>query len=135
MTDWMAITASVNRLGPGWGASAGVAAVYIVGVSSPSELNGHQQGNSGDWDDWEFNLAFGPNWGKLAKGAAKSERLRPFIEALRKIGAKTPSGFKRALKANPDQYKTLVDVCGSLNEVLGITHASEPNVITAASPR
>ena len=135
MSDWMAITATVNRLGPGWGAGVGVAGVYIVGVSSPTQLNGHQEGNNlTDWTDWEFNLSLGPNWGKLGKAAAKSDRLRPLVDALRKIGAKTPAAFKKALKANPDYYKALKDVCGSLNEILGISDASEPKVIPVDSP-
>ena len=121
--DWMAITASINRVGPGWGASGGFAGVYIAGVSSPKDLNGHQEG------DWDFNLALGANWGKAAKAASKANKFQPLIDAVRKVGAKTPSTFKRLLKANPDKYGELVDSCRSFNETLGVGESSEPKVI------
>src|SRR5688572_26634086 len=122
-TDWMAITASINRLGPGFGASGGFAGVYVAGVTTPSQLNGHQEG------DWDFNLALGPNWGKVAKAAVKSDRLAPLIQALAKIGAKTPAAFKRALQASPDKYGELVDSCRSFNDSLGMGEVSEPKVL------
>jgi hypothetical protein len=122
-TKWMAITASINRLGPGWGASGGFAGVYVVGVKSPGQLNGHQEG------DWDFNLALGANWGKVASAAAKSNKMRPLIDLLMKVGAKTPSGFKRALNANPDKYGEMVDSCRSFNDTIGATSESEPKVI------
>ena len=121
-SDWMAVTASVNRAGPGWGASGGLAGVYIAGVANPTQLNGHQEG------DWDFNLALGANWGKAAKAASGANRMQPLINALRKIGTSTPSGFKRALKASPDNYAELVKACRTLNETLGVD-ASQPKVI------
>jgi len=51
LNDWMVITASVNRAGLGWGASGGVAGVYIAGVSGPADLKGFQD------KDWDFSLA------------------------------------------------------------------------------
>jgi hypothetical protein len=124
--DWMAITATINRVGPGWGASGGVAGIYIAGVESPAVLNGHQEG------DWDFNLALGANWGKAAKAASSANRLAPLIQAARKVGAKTPSGFKKLLQANPDKYAELVDSCRSLNDVLGV--GAEPKVIVFDLP-
>ena len=121
-TNWMAITASINRIGPGFGASGGFAGVYVTGVSSPSQLNGHQEG------DWDFNLALGPNWGKVAKSVGKTSKLRPLIDALLKLGAKTPAGVKRLLKTNPDKYGELVDTCRSFNEALGM-NGSEAKVL------
>jgi hypothetical protein len=117
--DWMAVTSSINRVGPGWGASGGFAGIYIAGVSSPSALNGQQEG------DWDFSLALGPNWGKMAKAT----KLRPLVRALQKVGASTPNGFKRLLKTNPDKYGELVDSCRSFNEVLGIDPTAGPKVV------
>jgi hypothetical protein len=121
--DWIAVTASINRVGPGWGASVGIAGIYIVGVINPQQLNGHQEG------DWDFSLALGPNWGKVAKAATKTEKLKPLIEALRKTGAKTPATFKHLLQASPDKYGELVDSCRSFNEALGLSDSSEPKVL------
>jgi hypothetical protein len=118
----MAITATVNRVGPGWGASGGLAGVYVAGVDNPTRLNGHQEG------DWDFNLALGANWGKAAKATSKANKMQPLIRALMKIGKRTPSGFKRALQGSPDNYAELLKACRSLNETLGVD-ASEPKVI------
>ena len=92
-------------------------------MSSPAQLNGQQEG------DWDFNLALGPNWGKMAKSPAKTTRLGPLIQALARIGAKTPFALKRALKANPEKYGELVDSCRSFNESLGLGAESEPKVL------
>ncbi len=127
-TDWMAVTASINRVGPGWGASGGFAGVYIVGVSGPADLNGHQEG------DWDFNLALGPNWGKAAKAASKTSSVRPLVKALQKLGANTPSTFKRLLKTNPDKYAELVDSIRSFNETIGLGQPTEPKVIVFDLP-
>jgi hypothetical protein len=119
----MAVTSSVNRIGPGFGASGGVAGIYIVGVSSPGQLNGHQEG------DWDFNLALGGNWGKIGKAASKSNRLKPLVDALAKLGARTPSGVKQVLRAHPDKYAELVDTCRSLNDALGMDPSGGPRVL------
>jgi hypothetical protein len=121
-SDWMAITASVNRVGPGWGASGGLAGVYVAGVGNPTQLNGHQEG------DWDFNLALGANWGKAVKAGSKANKMQPLIQVLTKIGKRTPSGFKRALQGSPDDHAELVKACRSLNETLGVD-ALEPKVI------
>jgi hypothetical protein len=127
-TKVMLITVSVNRLGPGWGASGGVAGVYIVGVTNPTQLNGHQEG------DWDFNLALGPNWGKAAKAASKYDKLKPLVAAALRIGARTPQGVKKALQTNPDDYADLVDSCRSVNEALGIDPAGGPKVLVFDLP-
>jgi hypothetical protein len=126
-SDWMGITASVNRLGPGWGASGGLAIVYIAGVSNPMQLNGHQEGG------WDFNLALGSNWGKAAQAGSKMTKFKPLIDAVLKVGARTPSAFKLALKASPDKYADLVKACRTFNETLGID-GSEPKVIMIDIP-
>ena len=127
-TDWMAVTASINRVGPGWGASGGFAGVYIVGVSGPADLKGHQEG------DWDFNLALGPNWGKAAKAVSKTSTLQPLVKALQKLGANTPSTFKRLLKTNPDKYAELIDSLRSFNETMGVGHPTDPKVIVFDLP-
>lgn len=86
----MAIGSSINRVGPGVGASAGGCFIFITGVTSPAQLNGHQQG------DWDFNVSLGGNWSKAAQAAGKAKKLKPLIDALAKIGAKTPGGHRRS---------------------------------------
>ena len=49
--------------------------------------------------------AIGPNWGERQRRAGKADKLRPLIRALAKVGANTPSGFKRALQSSPDKYR------------------------------
>jgi hypothetical protein len=128
-SDWMMVTASVNRLGPGWGASGGVAAVYIVGVNSPSQLNGHQQ-----MEDLDFNLTLGTNLGKALKTGSKASEMQPLIDRIRKLGAKTPAAFKKRVKADPDTYTDFVKLARQLNDVLGVGEASEPKVIMVDIP-
>ncbi len=118
----LGLTGSVNRLGAGAGVSGGAAFVFITGVSEPGQLNGHMQG------DWDFNLSLGPNWGKVAKAAVKSKQLKPLVKLLNEMGAKTPSGLKKALKANPDKWAELVKQGKALKEAMGIDPNGEPNV-------
>lgn len=99
----MVVTASINRPGPGVGASGGVAVVLVSGVSSPGQLNGHQQ-----MEDWDFNVSLGANWGKMAKGAKNAAKMKPLVDALAKIGASTPDGLKRAMRSNPDRWAELI---------------------------
>jgi hypothetical protein len=103
----MAIGASINRLGPGFGASGGICIIYITGVKSPGELSGYQQG------DWDFNLSLGGNWGKMAKGAGPLKKVKPLIDCLVKLGAKTPGGLKQLLKAHPDKWVELIKQTGT----------------------
>jgi hypothetical protein len=118
----MKITSSINRVGPGFGASGGLCVIYVTGVSNPQQLNGHQQG------DWDFNVALGGNWGKMAKAASASSKMQPIISAILKIGAKTPAGFKKALAAHPDKWVELVKAGKSVNEFSGIDVNGSPNV-------
>jgi hypothetical protein len=118
----MAITASVNRLGPGVGVGGGLCFIYITGVSSPQKLNGYQQG------DWDFNVSLGENWGKVAQSTAKVKKLKPLIDTLTKIGARTPSGLKKALKAEPDKWVELIKSGKTVKDYLGIDPNGEPNV-------
>jgi len=124
----MAIHATTNRVGPGWGASGGVNFVYVTGISAPGELSGHQQ------LDPDFNLALGPNWGKVGKGAAKIKKLQPLIDVVKKIGAKSPSGLKKALGTDPDKWVELIKAGRSVKEYLGIDPHGEANVFTFSVP-
>lgn len=121
-TKWMAIGASVNRVGLGWGASGGAAFVFITGVSSPQQLNGWQQG------DPDFNFAIGENWGKMAKSASKLKKIAPVIEAMAKISAKTPGGLKKLLKTEPDRYVDLVKAVKSVRDYRNLKGGEEPEV-------
>ncbi|MCL6504013.1 MAG: hypothetical protein K6T86_15120 [Pirellulales bacterium] len=118
----LGLTGSVNRLGGGLGVSGGAAFVFITGVNDPGQLNGHMQG------DWDFNLSLGPNWGKVAKAAVKAKQLKPLVKLLNEMGAKTPSGLKKVLKAHPDKWAELVKQGKALKEAIGIDPNGEPNV-------
>ena len=100
---WMALQASINRLGIGWGASGGVCLIVVTGVNKPSQLNGFQTGGK------DFTVALGENWDKIAKAGGAAKKFAPLINAIMKIGAKTPKALKAALKANPDEYGDLLE--------------------------
>jgi hypothetical protein len=122
LTKWMAIGASVNRFGIGWGATGGFAFVFITGVDKPEKLNGWQQG------DPDFNLALGENWGKMAKSASKLKKIEPVLKAMAKLGAKTPQRLKTLLKAEPDKYVELVKAVKSVRDYGGLKGDGEPEV-------
>jgi hypothetical protein len=124
----MALGASINRLGPGIGASGGVILIYVTGVKSPNDLNGFQQG------DWDFNLSLGENWGKMAKGVGPLKKLKPLIDALTRLGARTPGGLKQLLKAHPDKWVELIKQTRTLKDALGIDPNGEPNVLVVGTP-
>jgi hypothetical protein len=118
----MAVTASVNRLGLGWGESGGASFIYISGADSPARLNGYQQ------CDPDFNLALGANWGNMAKAGGQVKKFAPLIKVIGKIGAKTPAGLKAALKAEPDKWVELVKAGKSVTEFGDIAPGDAPNV-------
>jgi hypothetical protein len=124
----MAIGASINRLGPGFGVTGGLCCIYITGVSSPGQLKGHQQG------DWDFNVSLGGNWGKMAKTGGNVKKFEPLINAVKKVGASTPDGFKTILKAHPDKWVELIKTARSLKDYLGIDPNGEPNVFILDVP-
>jgi len=124
----MAIAASINRLGPGIGVSGGVCIIYITGVKDPGDLRGFQQG------DWDFNLSLGGNWGKMAKGAKPLSRLKPLIDKVMKLGAKTPGGLKQLLKAHPDKWIELIKTARTMKDFLGIDPDGEPNILIVDVP-
>ena len=72
--------------------------------------------------------------GKDRQGSREHEQAATAHPGAGKIGANTPSGFKRAVQASPDKYGDLVDSCRSFNEALGMGAASEPKVLIFDSP-
>jgi hypothetical protein len=124
----MAIGASINRVGPGFGASGGACFIYITGVKDPSQLSGLQQGGG------DFNLSLGGNWGKFAKSAANYKKLQPLINVANKIGTKTPGGFKKAIGSDPDKWVELIKAGKTVNEYMGIDPNAEPNVFVFDIP-
>lgn len=77
--------------------------------------------------------SLGPKWGQMGKSAAKLTRLQPLIELIAKIGAKTPGGLKKALKAHPDEWVELIEKAKDLRDVLG-ADGGEPNVMLIDLP-
>jgi hypothetical protein len=118
----MTITTSVNRVGPGFGAGLGLCFIFVSGVSLPQQLNGWQQ------LDWDFNLALGENWGKLAQSTAKVKKLQPLVDFVAKTGARSPKALKAVLKAHPDRWVDLVKQTRSLKDALGLDANGSPNV-------
>lgn len=118
----MAIGASVNRIGPGIGASGGLCFIYITGVSSPQQLDGYQQG------DWDFNVSIGGNWSKAAQAVGKAKKLQPLISVINSLGAKTPGRLKSILSAHPDKWVELIKAGKSVKESLGIDPNGAPSV-------
>lgn len=126
-TKGMAVTASINRLGLGFGVSGGFCIIFITGVKSPSQLNGYQEG------DVDFTLAAGPKWAGLVKDATIVKKLKPLIDVLKKSGVKTPGALKKALKAR----EVIADLIGAGKSVvgaLGIGPTAEPHVIMIDIP-
>jgi hypothetical protein len=127
MSKGMGVTASINRLGLGAGVTGGLCIIYMTGIQSPGDLNGYQQ------LDADFNLSLGGNWGKMAK-TAKLAKLKPLIQAVMKVGARTPKAFQQALKAHPDKWVELVKAAKSSNEFMGIDPGGAPNVFVLDVP-
>jgi hypothetical protein len=121
---WMNVDASINRLGAGWGVTAGACLVVITGVNGPADLHGHQEG------DWDANVALGAKWDKIASATNK---FKPLIEAITKVGAKTPKAFKAALTAEPDRYVDLIKAAKNLRDTLN-TQLTEPKVYLVDIP-
>jgi hypothetical protein len=123
----MGISASVNRFGLGFGAGTGVACIYITGVSNPGQLNGFQQMDDTNKPP-DFNLSLGENWGKALKVSSKVQKMQPLINVIKTIGAYTPSGLKKALASNPDNWANLVKAGKGVNDSMGIDMGGGPNV-------
>jgi hypothetical protein len=121
-TKWMAIGASVSRLGIGWGATGGFSFVLITGVSKPQQLNRYQDMST------DFNVALGKNWGKMLQAGAKYKKFKPIIEAMAKIGAKTPDALKKLVKTEPDRYFDLVKAVRSVRDYGNLKAEGDPEV-------
>jgi len=124
---WMWLQASINRLGVGWGFTAGVCLIVVTGVTQPSQLNGFQTGGK------DFTLAFGEEWDKIVKAGGSAKKFAPIIKVIAEIGAKTPKALKAALKAEPDRYGDLVKAVLQFRESLGAA-AEEQNVYLVDIP-
>jgi hypothetical protein len=124
---WMALQASINRLGIGWGASGGVCLIVVTGVDEPSQLKGFQTGGK------DFTLALGENWDKIAKAGGAAKKFAPIIGVITKIVAKTPKALKTVLKAEPDRYGDLVKAVMQFRESLGAA-VEEQNVYLVDIP-
>lgn len=121
-TKWMAVGASVSRLGAGWGVTGGLSFIFITGVSKPEQLNGYQDMST------DFNLALGKNWGKMVQAGSKFKKIKPVIDAMAKIGAKTPGLWKKLLKTEPDRYFDLVKAVRSVRDYRSLKAEGDPEV-------
>jgi hypothetical protein len=124
----MVITASINRLGVGWGVTGGACFIYITGVANPQKLNGWQQG------DTDFNLSLGENWGKMAEASTKIKKLKPLIDVVAKTGTKIPDTLKHLLKAEPDKWVELIKAGQNVKDFKEINPHGEPNVLVFDVP-
>jgi hypothetical protein len=121
-TKWMAIGASVNRLGLGWGATGGFSFVLVTGVSKPQQLNGYQDMST------DFNVALGKNWGKLVQSGSRYQKFKPIITAMAKLGAKTPQALKTLIKTEPDHYFDLLKAARSVRDYGNLKPEGTPEV-------
>ncbi|HMD97104.1 MAG TPA: hypothetical protein VKM93_07220 [Terriglobia bacterium] len=124
---WMALQASINRLGVGWGVTGGVCLIVVTGVHQPSQLNGFQTGGK------DFTLALEEKWDSIAKAAGSAKKFAPIIKVITQIGAKTPKALKAALKAKPDRYGDLVKAVLQFRESMGAA-VEEQNVYLVDIP-
>lgn len=132
---WMNVIGTVTRLGLGAGASGGVAVMIVGGVKRAADLNGHMQG------EMDFNLAIGAKFGplikaalaaKAAKAAKGAARFKPLLNFMTKVGAKTPKGFRTALK-DPEKIAELGKLVKNNAEAWGL-QKNNPNVIMIDFP-
>jgi hypothetical protein len=119
---WMIVNSQVNRPGFGFGASGGVAVMIISGVTRPAQLNGHSQ------SELDFNVSIGGNLGKAAKTAVAGGKYAGLINFIRKVGAKTPEQFRKALLNDPDKIAELVKLVKANKEAWGL-ESNKPNVL------
>jgi hypothetical protein len=54
--------------------------------------------------------------------------MQPLINVIKTIGAYTPSGLKKALASNPDNWANLVKAGKGVNDSMGIDMGGGPNV-------
>jgi len=120
----MAITASINRLGLGFGAAGGFSIIFISGVNSPSQLDGHQEGG------WDYNVALGPKWGELTK----KKSLQPAVDLIMRFGARTPSGLKKVIGSDPAKWVEATKTGRAVLEYLGIDRNGPPSVFVLGLP-
>jgi hypothetical protein len=129
----MAISASINRLGLGVGATVGHTIIYVTGVNHPSRLCGWQQGPE-SWTDVDVNITLGENWGKLVGGGKIAKKLAPLVNGFKKLNAWTPEGLKSALKREPKGWTELIQTARKFKESLGIDGRGEPRVFMFEIP-
>jgi hypothetical protein len=127
----VALNAETTRLGLGVGASGGLCLIYVTSLRHPHALNGYMSGGG------DFNLALGGNAGSLIKGgksAAKLKKLKPLVDALIKINARTPEALKKAL-SQPDKLGDLYKAVTALKDTLqNEPDEVDPNVIVVDLP-
>ncbi len=123
----IAVGATINRAGLGFGASGGFAILFVTGVKGPGDLNGHQQAEP------DFNVAIGGKWDKFVRSPAKLAKLKPLIELIKRLGS-TPIGIKSVLKASPEKWLELIKTARTIKEYVGINPGDPPNVLVIDIP-
>ncbi|HUG62792.1 MAG TPA: hypothetical protein VMP03_13155 [Methylomirabilota bacterium] len=119
---WMIVNSQVTRPGFGFGVSGGLAVLIVSGVTRPAQLNGHSQ------SELDFNVSIGGNLGKAVKTAVAGGKYAGLINFIRKVGAKTPSQFRKALLDDPDKIAELVKLAKANKEAWGL-ESDKPNVL------
>lgn len=124
---YIGIAGQVFRLGLGVGVGAGVVILIATGVNNPSDLQ--------DLETLEkdFNVSLGAKLGQMLK-STKLAKLKPFIEMLLKLGARTPGGLKAALAAHPDKWVELYKNAQNLKSALGINPGDPPSFMVIEIP-
>jgi hypothetical protein len=121
------VSGSINRLGIGAGVGGGAIILIATGIDHASDLHNLQALEK------DFAVSLGAKWGHAAK-IAKMNKIKPFIDKLLQVGAKTPEGLKKALKANPDKWIELHKNCSSLKDALGVGPGDPPKLFVLDVP-
>ncbi|MCA1999789.1 MAG: hypothetical protein LDL25_08370 [Hyphomicrobiales bacterium] len=116
-----------TRWGPGLGAGTNVAIIYMTGVKEPQDISGLKT------EGWDINFSVGERLGDLTK-AGKLAKLKPVIEPIIKLGAKSPEALKALIKAHPDKWVEAFKQSKTALEAAGVNLNGPPNVVVVDVP-
>jgi hypothetical protein len=124
---WMVLNAQMQRQGFGFGASGGISVILVSGVKHPNQLQNHRQG------EFDFNFSIGGSLSRGAKAGMAAKKYGPLVRFVKRVGAKTPQAFRKALLNDPDKVAELVKMIKNNKEAWGLD-PNKPNVLMIDTP-